>query len=155
MIPELSTHAQQLTETFHLFQKAITEIPETDLDRTFGGKTRSVVAITAHVLEGQIRYNQVVEKGVADSVITPAPFESISHAALFDALEKSLAESLAVLERVPATAIDQPLAKKWGVWNDGSTETPLDVRWFAAQMVRHAAYHSAQIFVYSLMLEQP
>lgn len=153
MIPELSTPAQQLRETFRLFQKAVGEVPETLLNQNFGGKTRSVAAIVGHVIAAQTRYETLVQNGIDGGEIPTVEFPIVSHATLVDALEQSLAGGLRCLENVAASEVGKPLAQWWGVWVGGKEETALDVTWFAAQMVRHAAYHCGQIYVYALMLE--
>jgi len=152
MLQDLSPTARQLTETFSVFRETIAGFPPGALDRQFGGRSQSVTDIVSHVVAAQHRYDSLIRKTSDSPPSVPTLPSPATNLALCGALDLAVEEALACLEAVTPDTLHDPLAYTWGDWVADSSGNPLDARWFAGQMLRHAAYHLGQVNVYALML---
>ncbi|HZO89298.1 MAG TPA: DinB family protein [Chthonomonadaceae bacterium] len=150
MISELEPVWKQFTETYDALRQALAQVPEDRLHWQPTPGATSVDGITRHIVSGNLAYSSMIAEGHRNVVRPrePAP----NRERLLELLDTSEQRVKTVFEQLSAQDLCLPRADGWmplGVEVSG----PLDVLWFAQQIVRHSAYHLGQINYILLLLD--
>jgi uncharacterized damage-inducible protein DinB len=149
MIPELEPVWKQFTETYDALRQALAELPDDRLHWKPGPQATTVAEIAQHIAGANGRYAAMIDGA---PLIRGPLEEGVGRERLLELLAQSEARVQAVFEQLPAGDLHRKRADHWNPLGP-EVQGPLDVLWFAGQIVRHSAYHLGQINYILRLLE--
>jgi uncharacterized damage-inducible protein DinB len=149
MIAELKPVWKQFEETYSALRQALTAVPDDWLLWRPALGATCVATIAQHVAGANVRYCNMIEHGERGR-----SWDVDDHAdreLLLQRLALSEERVRSCLEGIDEAELRRVVAERWHPLGQ-EVKGPLDVLWFAQQIVRHSAYHLGQINYILLLL---